>query len=387
MPDEGHVPTRRQFLHTTGALLATGAASHFASAQDVPLAPPQKQPPQHRRPHPPAKKLGYAIVGLGSLALGQVLPAFAVSTRSRPVALVSGHPDKARKVADAYNIDPKNIYTYENYDAIKDNPDIDIVNINLPNSMHAEYTVRAHKAGKHVLVEKPMANSVKDCQAMIDAAKQANKKLMVAYRLHYEPYNTTAMDFSKKKQFGDVHFVEAQNFQTTNPPNIRLSGPLGGGAVWDVGVYCINAARYLTGEEPAEVLGHTYSNPNDPRFKEVDETTTAILKFPSGAVAQVSCGFSSANSRRYRVVCSKGWFELENAYAYSGQRMRTSPTGGLVEDRTYPAVNHFAKQMDHFAQCVQDDKSPRTPGEEGLADIKVIEALFRSAREGRAVKL
>src|SRR6476620_766986 len=183
-----------------------------------------------RVPDPPGKKVGYAIVGLGSLAINQILPAFAKCEKSKVVALVSGHPDKANKLALRYNVNPKNIYNYQNYDSLKDNPEVDIIYIVLPNSMHAEYTIRGAQAGKHVLSEKPMATSVADCQAMIDAAKKANRKLMVAYRCRYEPFNQEMIRLARSKEFGPIKVIIADHgFNSGDPSQWRLNKQLAGG--------------------------------------------------------------------------------------------------------------------------------------------------------------
>lgn len=380
----GMSPTRRKFLHMTGAALAAGLM-HDVSA--ITLAPPDKEPPHLPIPGPPGKKLGYALVGIGELCLTQVLPAFAEAANSKVVALVSGHPEKAKKVANHYRIDEKNIYNYDNYENMRDNSEIDVVYVILPNSMHAEYTIRALKIGKHVLCEKPMATSSAECQQMIDAAKAANKKLMIAYRLHYEPYNMACIELAKKKKFGKINFIEAENLQDVQAPNIRLSKDLGGGALGDVGIYCINAARYLTGEEPTSVRGVLYSDPHNPKFAEVEEVASALLTFPSGTIASCTGAFGSAESRRFRATCEKGLFELEQAFYYSGQRMKQTAKDGSIEEPVLPYINQFAAEMDHLSQCIMNDKTPRTPGEEGLADLRVMEAVKQSAREQRVVQL
>ncbi|MES2572512.1 MAG: Gfo/Idh/MocA family oxidoreductase, partial [Verrucomicrobiota bacterium] len=237
-----------------GGSPAGSATDSAATAnQAVPLAPPDAQPPALKLPEPVPRKIGWAIVGIGELTLGQVLPAFHQCKYSKPVALVSGHPDKARRVAQAYRIEEKAIYNYDNFDRIIDDPAIEVVYIVLPNSMHAEYTIRALRAGKHVLCEKPMAPTLEECHAMIAAAKKADRKLMIAYRLHYEPANLAVMELCKTKACGELKTFASSNSQNVKAPNIRLSAKLAGGPVGDVGVYSINAARYCTGEEPAEV--------------------------------------------------------------------------------------------------------------------------------------
>src|SRR5262245_59383353 len=247
--------SRRGFLVSTAAAAASAGLAWAAPEEEKPI--------------------GFALVGIGTLTMGQLLPAFAKCKLARPVALVSGHPDKAQEQASKYGIDPKNIYNYENFDSIKDNPAIDVVYIVLPNSMHAEYTIRAAKAGKHVLCEKPMANTVEDCQAMIDACKAANRKLMIAYRLRYEPMTQKAIALARSaEEMGDVKQITAEaGFNIANPDQWRLNRKLaGGGPLMDMGIYGVNAIRYLSGQEPIEVSAVSYATPGDVRFKEVEET-------------------------------------------------------------------------------------------------------------------
>src|SRR3954454_14055644 len=232
---------------------SSAAGSAPATRAPVPLAPPEAQPPDLKVPEAVARKAGWAVVGLGQVALEEVMPAFRECQLSRPVALVSGHPEKARKVADAYGLEHQNIYGYDNFDRLADNPAVDVVYIILPNSLHADYTIRALKAGKHVLCEKPMAVTVAECEQMIAAAQQAHRKLMIAYRLHYEPFNRKVMELCTEKALGSVKTFSSSNCQNVTAPNIRLSATLCGGPVGDIGIYSINAARYCTGEEPVEV--------------------------------------------------------------------------------------------------------------------------------------
>ena len=342
-------------------LLTAGLTSVAFGGQ--PLAPPDKQPPDLSIPTPPHPRVGFAVVGLGELALEEILPAFAGCEFAAPVALVSGHADKAQKVAAHYGINPKFIYSYDNYDSLKDNPDVQVIYIVLPNSMHAEFTIRGFAAGKHVLCEKPMAVSVDQCQQMIDAGKKADRKLMIAYRLRHEPYNKLMIQMCRNKELGPVRVISAENLQNTKAPNIRLSKATGGGPLGDVGVYCINAARYITGEEPVEVSGQSWTDPNDDRFREVPSSVLFTLKFPSGALAHCAGGFDSARSDRYRVTCANGYLDLDPAFGYVGQRMKVvkkdqadaAKSIGVKETPTVecqiilPHENHFSKEMDHFA--------------------------------------
>jgi predicted dehydrogenase len=374
-------PTRRSFLAAAG-LLGTGLVADAGE----PLAPPDKQPPDLVLPESVGRTVGFAVVGLGQLALANILPAFARSKLVRPVALVSGHPDKAKRVAASYGVDAKHIYDYRNFDRLRDDQAVDVVYVVLPNSMHAEYTIRALQAGKHVLCEKPMATTSAECRNMIAAAREANRKLMIAYRLHYEPFNMAVIKMCANKEIGAVRTIAATNCQVTKAPNIRLSKALGGGPLGDVGVYCLNTCRYVTREEPAEVTAFAHRPAGQTRFREVPASVAFQLRFPSGAVGHCDCSFDAAESRWYRVNGSEGYLEMDRAFGYRGQRLTISKPGKVEELQIEP-VNHFTAEMEHFASCVLQDKPPRTPGEEGLADLVVIEAINWAAESGRAVKV
>jgi predicted dehydrogenase len=371
--------TRRGFMVKVGQGFAlanvAGALLNSADAQLV-------------VPDPPGKKLGWAIVGLGSLAINQILPAFALCEKSKVVALVSGHPDKANKLAVRYGVNPKNIYNYQNYDSIRDNPEVDIIYIVLPNGMHAEYTVRGLQAGKHVLTEKPMANTPAECQQMVDAGRKANRKLMVAYRCQYEPYNREAIRVARSKELGTVKVILADaGFNMKDPNQWRLKKSLaGGGSLMDIGIYALQAARYLTGEEPSEVNAMMYSTPGDVRFKEVEEAINFQLRFPSGILANCTSSYGYAWQTHYRVVTSEGWLEMDPATAYSGLRMRVH-RGDIIEEKDLPVVDHFAAEMEHMSECVMQNKEPLTPGEEGLRDLTIMHALYEAANTGKTVKL
>lgn len=373
---------RRTFLAAGVSLVA----SSTMSKADEPLAPAEKQPPHVKTPEPPAKTVGWAIVGLGQLALEEVMPAFANSKIARPMALVSGHPDKARKVAATYGIDSASIYDYKNYEKLADNPAVDVIYIILPNSMHAEYTVRGLQAGKHILCEKPMATSIAECEQMIAAAKNARRKLMIAYRLRYEPFNSTAIELCRKGELGKLKLITASNGQDVKAPNIRLSKPLGGGPLQDVGIYCVNAFRYLTGEEPLEVTGFAFQPKDDPRFREVPESVAFTLRFPSGVIASGDCSFGIGESRRYRVQGASGILDLENAFGYRGQRLSLQNEQRISEMKLRP-VDHFAAEMDHFSECVLAGKESKTPGAEGLADLRVMTAIEEAIQTGRRVSI
>jgi predicted dehydrogenase len=382
MPDSPEKEiSRRGFLGKVGkgfaAASAAGAFLKDASAQQGLVVP-----------DPPGKKLGWAIVGLGSLSIYEILPAFAKCEKSKCVAFVSGHPDKANKLALRYGVNPKNIYNYQNYDSIKDNPEVDIIYIVLPNSMHAEYTIRGFQAGKNVLTEKPMANTPDECQKMIDAGRTAGKKLMVAYRCRYEPYNQEAIRIARSGELGPTQVILADaGFASGNPDQWRLKKAMaGGGSMMDIGIYALNASRYLSGEEPTEVSAMIYTTPNDPRFKEVEENVNFQLRFPSGALANCTSSYGYYPTSRYRVIGTKGFLQMDPATWYSGLRMQVGGRDGITE-KELPVRDHFALEMDHMSQCVMENKEPLTPGEEGLRDIKLIMAIYESAASGKAVKV
>jgi predicted dehydrogenase len=368
--------------------------SKIISVQLSPITDPTEQKePALPFVLPPHQRLGYCIVGLGRLTLSTILPEFAKCRYARPVALVSGDAGKAAKVAAQYGIASKNIYSYEQFDDIGNNPEIDIVYIVLPNSMHEEYTIRAAKAGKHVLCEKPMATSVASAQRMIDACREAGRKLMIAYRIQYDAFNQLAMEWTRSREYGQVKIIESYNGQHIGDPGQwRLQRSLsGGGALPDIGIYNLNTTRYLLGEEPEWVSGHIYSTPGDARFREVEETVLFQMGFPGGALASCTSSYGAHLSRRYRCLTDKGaWFGLDPAFSYGGLKLELSQARGALEYKQQIAVPEqpqFAGEMDHLAQCVMKDLIPYTPGEEGLQDQRIMEAIYRSSEEGRPVML
>jgi len=408
---------RRAFLENTGkGLLAATVIGELAScassdaqgtsgpikslADTISVKPPTQHAAseQHQETGAtmlaPNKRIGYAIVGLGELTLGQIMPAFGACKYAKPVALVSGDPEKAKKVAAQYGITEKNIYNYQNFDDIKSNPEIDAVYIVLPNALHEEFVVRAAKAGKHILCEKPMTTSSKSAQTMIDACKKAGKKLMVAYRIQYEPHNRMAMQWARSKHFGNVKVISSNNVQNIgNPAQWRLHKALsGGGSLPDIGLYNINTNRFILGEEPHTVMATTYTTLNDPRFKEVEEAVMFQMLFPSGAIANNTCSYGAHNSKHYRCYADNGgWFGLDPAFDYAGLQLEASQAQGKIETKMQPLIpekKQFALEMDHFAQCIMENKVPYTPGEEGLQDQKIMEAIYESAANGgKPVKL
>lgn len=334
------------------------------------------------------RKIGYAVVGLGSYATRQIMPNFAGCETARLVALVSGTPAKLDQYGAQYNIPKTHRYSYADFDRIRDNPDIDAVYIILPNSMHAEYSIRAAQAGKHVMCEKPMAVSVAECQAMIAASRKAGKKLMIGYRSRFEQYNRLAIDLARSGHVGPTRLITAEHGFPAQPGIWRLDRPMsGGGSLMDIGIYSLNAARYLTGEEPVEVSAVDSTDRNDPRFKTVEDRISFMLRFPSGIVANCVSSYSSSHNS-YRVIGTQGYIDMEPATPYQGQSMSIRKDG-VTAPRVLPAApkTQFAGQLDHLAECILADTTPIVPGEEGLADMRAIEAIYRSAAERRAVTI
>lgn len=385
--------TRRSFLSASAAAMASvsfGATHVHAAGADQPVsATSEAQGGDVLVPASPGPKIGVAVVGLGKFAVGQILPAFAHSHGARPTALVSGDAQKAKAVAAHYGIDPKNLYSYHNYDALVDNPSVDAVFIVLPNALHAEYSVRAAQAGKHVLCEKPMATTVEDCERMIEASRAAKRKLMIAYRVRHEPYNQTMIAWSREKKYGPVQLIVSDTVMDVGgAQQWRLDPALsGGGSLVDIGIYSLNATRYLTGEEPIEINAMQHSNSGDPRFAKVEESILFQLRFPSGAMANCSSSYGVSTVNRYRVIGTKGWYGLDPATSYTDLQLYHSADGKGVQQLRLPQVNHVAAEMDHLAKCIRDNVTPLTPGEEGLRDVRLMQAIYRAAAGRETVRL
>ena len=338
----------------------------------------------------PARKLGYAIVGLGGYGLGVIIPQFANCTHSRLAAVVSGDRAKATRVAAEHGLGAGAVYSYADFDRIRDNPDVDIVYVCLPNAMHAEFTIRAARAGKHVLCEKPMAVSVAECEAMIAACRAADRKLMIGYRCHFEAYNLEAMRLARSGAAGKIRYVRSEHgFIQRNPAVWRLKRALsGGGSLMDMGIYSLQAARYMTGEEPVAVTARESTDRRDPRFREVEDIIDWTLEFPSGAIASCQSMYSAAQNH-VLLMGDAGRIELEPATRYDGNHMWLGEDGRerAVTPPPGPRVTQFAGQLDHMSESVVAGRQPIVSGEEGLRDMRIVEAIYRSAREGRTIRL
>lgn len=328
----------------------------------------------------PAKKLGIALVGLGGYSSGQLAPALQQTKNCYLAGIVTGTPAKAQEWSATYKIPKANIYNYDNFDTIINNPAIDIVYVVLPIFLHKEFTIRAAKAGKHVICEKPMALNAVECREMIDACKKADRMLSIGYRLHFEPHNMEVMRLGKNEVYGEIKAVDAGNGYTWgsgNKDSWRLKKALaGGGGLMDMGVYAIQGARYSIGAEPLFVTAREEKKRPE-LFKEVDETVLWELEFPNQIKATGKSSYN-ANWSYLNVTAAKEKYELSPAFGYGG-------IDGSIGGRTmnFPQINQQAAQMDNFALCVINGKPTRVPGEEGLKDMKVIDAIYRSIQSGK----
>lgn len=408
--------SRRDFLRAAGSIAVTipGFTAIRSSAQSIPesarVIPPNQNyvdlsqihgstEAEEHAPGPflaPEARVGFAIVGLGRLSLNQILPAFGSCKYCKPVALVSGDRAKAVRVGIQYGIPETHITDYAGYEKLAEMPGLNAIYIVLPNSMHREFVLRGAKISKHILCEKPMATSAIDCEAMIAGCNDAKVKLMIAYRQQYEPMNRALIKMIRDGKLGKLNSIVTTNSQNTgDPTQWRLKRNLsGGGCLPDVGIYCLNASRFLSNEEPISVQASLNQSKNDPRFTEVESHCSFTLGFPSGLVATCVSGYDVHRSAMLRLEGSSGWAEMSPAYGYHGSRVRYSMLTGESGDKVdtafepaFPDKDQFVLEMDHFAGCVRNDQTPHTPGQEGLQDQLIIEAIYKAAATGETIKL
>ncbi|HEX5754152.1 MAG TPA: Gfo/Idh/MocA family oxidoreductase [Archangium sp.] len=336
-----------------------------------------------RRKRQEARKVGYVVVGLGHFAQDAILPAFQHAKKnSRLVALVSGDPRKQRVLGKRHGVP---VYGYEQFEECLALPEVDAVYIALPNSLHAEYAVRAARTGAHVLCEKPLALDERQCLDMIRAAEDSDVKLMTAYRLHFESTHLAAMEAVRKGRIGEPRLFSSSFSFQIQAPNIRLEADKGGGVLWDIGVYCVNAARYLFRAEPEEVFAFR-ARGRDERFAETEEAMSAVLRFPDDRLASFNVSFGTASTGTYQLVGTKGSLRLENAYDYQGKMTLELETKGKKK-RTLPVRDQIGPEISYFSDCILNGREVEPSGWEGLADVRIIRALYQSAETGRAVRL
>lgn len=330
------------------------------------------------------RKVRYAVVGLGHIAQVAVLPAFRNASNSELVAVVSGESKKREKLAKKYHLE--HVYSYDQYDRALSQ--VDAVYLALPNHLHREYAVRAAQARVHVLCEKPMAVTEDDCQAMIDAADENGVKLMIAYRLHFEAGNLEAIRLAKSGKLGDVRIFTSEFAQQVTEGNLRVSETVarGGGPLYDMGVYCINAARYLFRTEPTAVFALTANN-GEKRFRKVEEMTSVVMRFPEERMATFVCSFGATDVSRYTLIGKKGLLVVDPAYEYAMGIKHQLTIGGRTKISKFPKRDQFAAELIYFSDCIVKNKEPEPSGLEGLADVRIVQAIYESARTRRMVEL
>ena len=365
-------PSRRDFVRTLS--LGAGASLAGAAALAKPLRWLAGGPTADRQ-------LGVVLVGLGGYSAGQLAPALQQTKLCRLAGIVTGTPAKAAQWKQQYNIPDKNIYDYKTFDRIIDNPAIDIVYVVLPNALHAEYVVRAAQAGKHVICEKPLATSVADARRMVAAVQKAGKKFSVGYRLHFEPHNREMMRLGQQQVFGPVRHLAADNGFKVNNPSWRVNRALsGGGPLMDMGIYCVQGCLYTKGQVPVSVTAKFAPNPDPALFKDVEAGLNWQFQFADGAVADCRTSYTENMNGRLRAEGPKGWAELAPAFGYGGLQGRTSQGPMNI-----PNINQQAAQMDDFADCILRNRPTRVPGEMGLRDVQLLEAIYRAAETGQKV--
>lgn len=342
-------------------------------------------PGKTRKPKSKPQRIRYAVVGLGHLAQVAVLPAFRNARRnSELVTVLSGDEKKRREIGRRYKL--LRTYSYDDYDRLLTSGTIDAIYVTLPNHLHRSYVERALQAGVHVLCEKPLALREVDCRAMVRAAKQNETQLMVAYRLHFDEANLRMIELAHSGRLGQIRIFHSLFTQQVKEGDTRLQARVGGGPLLDIGIYCINAARYLFKSEPTEVFAAA-SRTTDARFREVPEMFSVILRFPGERLATFTSSFGAADRAEYDLVGTKGTGRLEKAYEYTEGMRALITTGNRTQTIRYPRRDQFGPQLLYFSDCILHKRTPQPSGLEGTVDVAIIEALHRSAARGRMVKI
>lgn len=330
------------------------------------------------------RKIRYAVLGLGHIAQVAVLPAFRNTPNSELVTLVSGESEKRDKLGKQYRL--KQVYSYEDYDRALS--EVDAVYIAGPNHLHREYAVRAAQAHVHVLCEKPMAVTEDECREMIDAAEDNGVKLMVAYRLHFEAGNLEAIRLAQSGRLGELRILTSEFAQQVTEDNLRVKESVerGGGPVYDMGIYCINAARYLFRAEPREVFAFT-ANRGDKRFRNVEEMTSVVMRFPDERVAAFTCSFGATDVSRYTLIGTQGQLVADPAYEYATGIKHRLTIKGRTKVAEFPKRDQFAAELLYFSDCILQNKEPEPSGLEGLADVRIVQGIYQSARTRQVMEL
>lgn len=387
MPSPPHGFTRRSFVASAAlAPIAAGAQQLPTRATARPVPKREKQPGL-----PDSERLGWAVVGLGDFATNEMIPAFDDSRMAKLAGFVSGSPAKLADYGRRHGV--RSLHTYDQFDRLRDDPAIDVVYIVLPNSLHAEYAVRALEAGKHVFCEKPMAVTPAECERMIAAAKRAGKQLGIAYRAHFEPHNLEAERRLKAGEIGTLRHFTSEHGRLLKPEepqdqwraDKRLAG---GGSLYDIGIYALNAACWFMGADPVSVTAEINTPPNDPRFASVEDIVSWRMRFPDDRLATCLSGYSFEQVKRYQLFGTAGSMKLDPATDY--RRNTLTLTREKEGEEIYPgeASEQFAAEIDGFCEAVRANRPHKTPGEMGLRDVRIMQAIYRSAAGGgRAVRL
>jgi glucose-fructose oxidoreductase len=331
------------------------------------------------------KKIRYAVVGLGHIAQNAILPAFAHATQnSELAALVSDDPVKLRTLSRQYGVD--NCFSYDDYEWCLRSGEVDAVYVAVPNNLHKNYCVRAAEAGLHVLCEKPLAVNEEECHHIIQACAEHHVKLMTAYRLHFERGNLQAIEIVRSGEIGEPRIFNSVFTMQVNQGNIRTRSGFAGSTLYDIGIYCINAARYLFGDEPTE--GFCLSaNGGDPRFSKVEEMTSAILRFPKDRLASFTSSFGAAETADFEIMGTKGRLRASGAYDYARPMILEVVIGGHTQRRLYSLRDQFAPELIYFSDCILHNREPEPSGIEGLRDVHIIRSLYESIKTHAPVKL
>jgi glucose-fructose oxidoreductase len=389
--------TRRQAIEAGSAAAAAMAASGALAQSPAPVAKGQPMPegvtlPDAPPPAPRPGSVGFAIIGLGDYALKQIMPRFAQSSRCHIAALVSGNPQKLAQVGEAYGVPPEARYSYEGFAEIARNGAVEAVYIILPTGLHAEWAERAFAAGKHVMCEKPMALSAAECERMIAASERAGRKLMIGYRCHFEPFNRAAMELTASRKLGDLRLIRTEHSYRLGPDtpatNWRIAAAqTGGGPLEDYGIYGLQAALYLSGESPTRLSASAFRPQGDPRFAEVFAHVAVQMHFPSGAVAQVVTSYDSAGINMVEARGTEGALRMHPATGYLGNTLVLETGRSTRALEPGDSEVQFGAMLDHLAAAIREGTPILTPGEMGLRDLRLMEAIYASAASGRSVAL
>lgn len=329
-------------------------------------------------------KIRYAVVGLGHIAQVAILPAFAHAENSELVALFTSDPEKKRELGQKYGVP---VHAYDDFEKAAEGRRVDAVFIALPNTLHREYTERAAALGIHVLCEKPLATTEEDCHAMIRACAESRVLLMTAYRLHFTDAHVRAIQMAREGELGQLRYFSSLFAMQVAGDNIRTREETGGGPVFDIGIYCINAARYFFQGEPIQVMAAAETSGDDPRFSEVEEMVSVILRFPDERLASFTCSFGSADMDQLDLIGTKGSLHMEPAYGYTDEIRWTVKCGARTDTKSFPAGDQFAGELIYFSNCIRGGSKPEPSGAEGLADVRIINAIHDSLRTGKPVDL